>query len=749
MRIIVTALFALALCTAAYLSRPLRARDLPAPAGALEFVDRNGLPLGTILGRDDRHTFSVPLAGVAPDFVRAVLAAEDARFYAHGALDPLATVRSLRDAVRDRQLPHGASTISIQLARLLEPVAPTPLGKLREIVLAHRLELGMSKREILEAYCNRAPMGSNLYGVEAAARSYFGEHASELDLAQASLLAALPNDPVRLDPYRHLAALRRRRDWILERMRAAGYVDAAAVARARDETLALQPRSFGIVAAPHFLFALAARTRQDRTIVRTTLDRPLQTFVEAQVGAVVASLANNDVHQAAVLVIDNRSAQVLAYAGSADYFGDDDFGRNDGVRALRQPGSALKPFLYELALERRDVRPTTILADVPATYALPGARVYRPADYSERFAGPVRVRAALANSLNVPAVRVLERVGVETFLRRLHELGFTHLSKPAAYYGLGLTLGGGEVSLWELARAYLALARGGTPVPLATTLDEPVAPPPGEARDPAWTLVTDMLADRHARAASFGVNSILALPFPAAVKTGTSSDFRDTWTAGFTRDYTVAVWVGNFDGRPMRDISGVTGAGPLWSRIMLHLHEAHEPRAFVRPRGYVRRPICASTGARPGPGCEAAVDEWLDAADLRAYGAARAHELGSEYDAWLVTQPERARLATRVLFPQDGDVFVDEPGAPDQQLRIEIAGAAESAARVSVGGRELTNDGSGFFWPLHVGTFEVVARAGGSTARAHFSVIPPPQRKRHLGFTIGSALTSEGPPGTP
>jgi penicillin-binding protein 1C len=607
----------------------------------------------------------------------------------------------------------------------------------------------MSKREILEAYCNRAPMGSNLYGVEAAARSYFGAHAAGLDLAQASLLAALPNDPVRLDPYRHMAALRRRRDWILERMRATGDIDAAAFARARDETLVLQPRSFGIVAAPHLLFALAARTADDRTIVRTTLDRPLQTFVEAQVRAVVASLSNNDVHQAAALVIDNRTAQVLAYAGSADYFGDDDGGRNDGVRALRQPGSALKPFLYELALERRDVRPTTILADVPAAYALPGARIYRPADYSERFAGPVRVRAALADSLNVPAVRVLERVGVETFLTRLHELGFTHLTKPAAFYGLGLTLGGGEVSLWELARAYVALARGGTPVELAATLDDAQAPPPGAPRDPAWTLVTDMLADRHARAASFGVNSILALPFPAAVKTGTSSDFRDTWTAGFTRDYTVAVWVGNFDGRPMRDISGVTGAGPLWSRIMLHLHEAKEPRAFERPRGYVRRPICATTGLRPGPSCDAVVDEWLDAGDLRDYATARPHELGREYDTWLVAQPERERLATRVLFPRDGDLFVDEPGAPNQQLRIEIAGAPERGMRVSVGGRDVSNDGSGFFWPLRVGSFEVVARSGTSVARARFSVIPPPERRSHLGFTIGSVATSAGPPERP
>ncbi|HMD02203.1 MAG TPA: penicillin-binding transpeptidase domain-containing protein, partial [Candidatus Baltobacteraceae bacterium] len=430
--------------------------------------------------------------------------------------------------------------------------------------------------------------------------------------------------------------------------------------------------------------------------------------------------------------------QVLAYAGSPDYFADADFGRNDGVLALRQPGSALKPFLYELALERRAIRPATILADVPVSYALGNARLYRPSDYSARFAGPVRVRVALADSLNVPAVRVLERVGVDAFLDRLHALGFSRLDKSAAYYGLGLALGGGEVSLYELARAYAAMARGGDAPELVESLDAPALPQP-QRRDPTWVLVTDMLADDHARAAAFGTHSILSLPFAAAVKTGTSSDFRDTWTAGFSRDYTVAVWVGNFDGSPMRGVSGVTGAAPLWSRIMLHLHERRDPAPFDPPSGYVRRPLCAETGTPPLPGC-AVVMEWLDASDLAAYARARPHPLSDAYDLWLTAQPVRARLATRILFPADGDVFELVTGLGVQRLKFEIAGREAATARAFVNDVPLQRTGGDYLWPLRRGFFELrVASARGSSS-VRFSVVAPVPRRQ--GFTIASGPSS-------
>jgi len=739
LRFIVTALLAALLAAVAYAFRPYGAEQLPRDARALTFVDRNGLPLGTLLGRDDRHTVAVPLARVAPAFPAALLATEDRRFTAHGALDPLTAARAALTALGARRLPSGASTISMQLARQLVPVGPGLWGKLTEFVVAQRLENGLSKAQILEAYVNRAPMGSNLYGVEAAARTYFGVDAARLDLAQAALLAGLPNDPVGLDPYAHPAAARARQRVVLARMRAAGFIDAERERRAAAEHLAFQAPQSGILAAAHFQFFLAPRVAPEREIVRTTVDRRLQLFVETQLRDVVGSLASSEVRHAAAIVIENRTGEVLAYAGSPDYFADANAGRNDGVQALRQPGSTLKPFLYELALERRAVRPATILADVPVAYAIPGARLYRPADYAERFAGPVRPRIALADSLNVPAVRVLERVGVPAFLERLHALGFGHLRRTPDYYGLGLTLGGGEVTLYELARAYLCLARGGAPAALATTLDGSVPPDAAAGAapgDPAWSWVTDVLADAAARSAAFGTNSILGLPFPAAVKTGTSSDFRDTWTAGFSRDYTVAVWVGNFDGRPMRGISGVTGAAPLWSRIMLRLAAAGDPGSFDPPTGYRKTAICALTGTRPIAGCPVAL-EWLDAGDRAALGAAppRLPAPGAVFDDWLVAQPLRARLPTRILFPHDGDRFVAGNGA----LAVELAGP--QAVRLTLDGKPLERSGHDYLVPLRAGRFELTARSARGASTVRFSVGPPLGPGR-LGFTVVTSAAS-------
>jgi penicillin-binding protein 1C len=697
----------------------LRPLAVPPPDDrALEFADRNGLPLGTILSRDGSHTAWVPLEQIAPVFVAALLSAEDTRFFTHGALDARAALRALLAAAARRQMPSGASTLSMQLARLVRPVAPGIGGRLAETLLAVRLENGLSKRGILEAYCNRAPMGGNVYGVEAAALIYFGVHAAELDLAQAAFLAAIPNDPAGLEPYGHWRALAVRRRIVLARMVATRRISADDARRAAAETVALQPRGAGIIAAPHLLFWLAPHVGPEASVVRTTVDRPLQAFVEEQLQAVVATLGPHDVRNAAALVVDNRSGDILAYAGSSDYFSVSALGRNDGVQALRQPGSALKPFLYELALERSVVRPNTVLLDAPVAYAIPGGRLYQPADYDNRFLGPVRVRLALANSLNVPAVRVLERVGVATFLARLRALGFVHLRAPADYYGLGLTLGGGEVSLYELTRAYATLARGGRPVELNALWRGNSPPLAQAARDPAWALVTDILADRHARAIAFGVDSILALPFPAAVKTGTSSDFRDTWTVGFTRDYTVGVWVGNFDGSPMRAISGVTGAGPLWNRIMLHLHERTDPQPFVPPAGYRRMPICATTGLRPTRTCATVVTEWLDGVDRKRY-------------ATLPVAAVVPRLA--IAFPHDGDAFAFSDGSGPQQIDVWVL-APDGSVALTVDGRAVARRSGTFTWDLRPGPHLIMARRGRDVARARITVERPARRARE-GFT--------------
>ena len=714
--------------------RPIGPRAFAGGANAVTFEDRGGVPLGTVLARDSEHAIRVPLARVSPRFLAAIRAVEDARFEQHGAIDPLALARAAGQLLRTGHVVSGGSTITMQLARLRWDLSHSPLGKLEEIVLATRIEAGTTKDAILEAYVNRLPMGGDLVGVEAGARTYFGTPASELDLAHAAFLAAIPNAPADLDPYAHREALEARRRLVLQRMVATGAATTDDAAHAAGERIEVLPRSEGIAAAPHLMFRLAAGVAPEATRVRTTIDGELQAFAENAARQIVGGLGERSVRDAAAIVLDNRDGAILAYVGSADYFAREGAGKNDGVTALRQPGSTLKPFLYELAFERRTTRPTTILADVPTTYALPGLHAYSPGDYSERFAGPVRARIALADSLNVPAVRVLSDAGVPAFLDRLRALGFRHLTRDADHYGLGLALGDGEVTLEELAAAYATIARGGRTVRAHAVLDAG-GPPAGAAAVGAsseWSLVTDVLADAHARARAFGVASLLRTSFASAVKTGTSSDFRDTWTVGFTRDYTVAAWVGNFDGAPMRRISGVTGAAPLWNRIIRHLAERDAPQAFAPPHGYVRRPMCATTGVRPTRACRSIVTELLDARDLTAWNALP-RPLDRRYDAWLAAQPPQADDALRIVAPHDGDAFVAAPGS---RIAVIARGTAHPAWELN--GRPLgTHDGR-WSLPLERGRWTLRVHDGAHADAVTFTVGDPLPHGHRAGFTIRS-----------
>jgi penicillin-binding protein 1C len=330
----------------------------------------------------------------------------------------------------------------------------------------------------------------------------------------------------------------------------------------------------------------------------------------------------------------------------------------------------------------------------------------------------------------------------------LRALGFRHLTKDADHYGLGLALGDGEVTLEELAGAYAAIANGGRPVRVhalanakddvgdgasAAPVDLASAPFGDGARVGApseWALVTDVLADAHARARAFGVASLLRTSFPSAVKTGTSSDFRDTWTVGFTRDYTVAAWVGNFDGAPMQRVSGVTGAAPLWNRIIRHLAERVPPPAFAPPRGYARKPMCATTGTRPMPECDSVVSEWLDAADLAAWNAPP-RPLDRSYDAWLAAQPPRSGEALRIVAPHDGDVFVAAPGA-----RIAVVARGASRPAWELNGARVAATSARWTLPLARGRWTLRARDGTHADMVTFTVGDPPQRARRTGFTV-------------
>ena len=691
------------------------AADLEPQSTAVSFTDRSGIPMGTVLSSDASHAVAVPLERVSPYFISATLAAEDRRFFAHGAVDWQAAARAAWQTATCLCVQSGASTIDMQVARMRFNVGNGLRGKLVQIWDAARIDAGSDKRSILSAYVNRAAMGGNIYGVEAASRTYFGIPAKDLDIAQAALLAGIPNDPTGLDPLTNWRAARERQKYVLSRMVADGAITASQGSIAAREQIHLRTRAGDLVAAQQLLFALASHIRSAVSPVRTTIDLPLQRFVQAQAQEVVEALSSHNVTQASVLVIDNRTGNVLAYLGSLDYFDDAYLGRNDGVQALRQPGSTLKPFLYEYALESQTITPQTILPDVPSSYAIPNGEIYSPEDYDRRFSGPVSVREALADSLNVPAVRVLSKVGVPVFLDRLHQLGFTHLRRSPDYYGLGLTLGAGEVSLWDLAHAYVTLARNGHALPLRTIAGTQVAQD-AQIGDPAyWELISDILSDRYARARAFGIGSVIDMPFPAAVKTGTSSGYRDTWTVGYTPEYTVGVWVGNFTGAPMERVAGVSGAGPLWNRIMLHLYDHRDPPRFIRPQQtfLAKRSIPKTLVMRD-----------------------------AQYDEWRVRQGDTTG-PLHILFPHDGAVFEDtlarnDPHRNEQQIAFRISRPAKATVTWALNGQTIASgNADAYDWTVRPGSWTLTISANAKSERVRFTVVPRVHHGKR-GFAIAS-----------
>ena len=448
----------------------------PLPAGMLdldrhvstEIVDRHGIPLYEALSVGGQRNRRMDPARLPENLVRATLAAEDARFFRHPGVDPAAIARAFWRNFRARRLVEGGSTITQQTAKLLIARPRTLAGKLREALLALRLEHRLTKREILALYLSVAPYGNQLTGAEAASRAYFGCDAADLTPAQAALLAGLPQAPSMLDPYRHLPRAIARQAVVLDRMESRGLLSAADARRARAERLRIIPRARAFI-APHFLErALQAAGEPAPRRIETTLDAALQDEVAGIVAVHRRRLEEHGARHVAVAVLDNATGEWLAWEGSGDYADDANGGRIDGVVAPRQPGSALKPFTYALAFER-GFTPATVLPDVPAHFATaePGV-LYSPRNYDGQFHGPLRARLALGGSENVPAVWTLSRVGVPDLLRLLRRAGLSTLDQTAGHYGFALTMGDAEVRLDELVAAYSAL---GPRRPLAPAVD--------------------------------------------------------------------------------------------------------------------------------------------------------------------------------------------------------------------------------------------------------------------------------------
>ncbi|MGH7495559.1 MAG: penicillin-binding protein 1C [bacterium] len=591
---------------------------LPIPASRLDssevesmrLVDRHGHLLREVLSTAAGRSQWVRLEQISPWVARCLINTEDRRFYLHRGLDPFALLRAAYQNFSNRRIISGGSTLNQQLIRQIYDLPPQPLGKLVEMWLALRLDRSESKLEILEQYLNRVPFGNQAHGIATASQIYFGKPAAHLTLAESAFLAGLPQAPSAYNPLRRFQRARGRQKRVLEGMWRRGVIDSLQFAAALNESLhvASRPKDF---LAPHAcdlaLELMKAAPSPATKTVRLTLAAPLQNEVEKTLSNNLKLLARANVTNGAALVIDNHTGDILAWAGSVDYFDEEHQGQVNGVLAPRQPGSALKPFTYGIALER-DYTAASVLPDIQTKATVVAGGDFTPTNYDGRFHGPVRLRAALACSYNVPVVRVLETFGAELLWQRLRRAGFASLKKNAQHYGLGLTLGNGEVSLLELARGFLALQNNGVVKNLHLFADHnfpAIAPVPPERvfSSEISFLLGDILRDDAARKPAFGEGSVLDLPFPCAVKTGTTKDFRDNWTVGFTSAYTVGVWVGNFDGAAMNKISGVSGAGPIFREIMMILHRDLQPFPVSRPPTLQNVSICTYSGLLPNQFC--------------------------------------------------------------------------------------------------------------------------------------------------
>jgi penicillin-binding protein 1C len=598
----------------------------------------------------------IALAEVSPALRTAMVLSEDKRFYAHSGVDWRAVSAAAWGNVWNTRT-RGASTITMQLAGLLDDDlrrggdGRSISQKLGQTVAAQQLERHWRKDQILEAYLNSVPFRGEIVGIDALSRTLFGKAPHGLDAREAAVAAALVRAP-NAKP----ALVAQRACEVMRAMEAGARVDCEALDM--FATAALQRKTFeaseGI--APHLARRALSPTLSKQDGIRTTLRAPLQRFALATLQRHLRELRGRNVEDGALVVLDNASGEVLAWVGSSGELSR--AAEVDGVLAQRQPGSTLKPLLYAQAIAERRLTAASLLDDSSAQIST-ASGLYIPQNYDRQFKGHVSVRTALAASLNVPAVRTLVMVSPASFARQLRVAGLP-LAQNGDYYGYSLALGSAEVSLLGLTNAYRTLANGGrvgeTRFLVAPMPPSQPSPRGGKSNTPAIDpraafIVGDILSDANARARTFGLDSVLGTRFWSAVKTGTSKDMRDNWAIGWSERYTAGVWVGNASGAPMWDVSGTSGAAPVWAELMGFLHRREASRAPAPPPGVVRSHV------RFSDELEAARDEWFIA--------------GTEQPLFAIPGAA-AESAPRIIAPSDGTVIALDPDIPPRHQRVRF-----------------------------------------------------------------------------
>jgi penicillin-binding protein 1C len=711
----------------------------------LVIQDRHGMVLRVLPARDGVKREWAPLEDIPAGAVRVFIRAEDRRFYFHAGVDLISVAGSALRNLRAGRIVSGASTITMQLARLIRPRGMGLRGKIGEVWDALRLEARLSKGDILELWLNGIPFGSNIEGVPAMTRARFGIPVAQLDDRRAVLLAVIPRRPARYDPAVNPEAAVSAAAALALRCRLglneASLRDAAFEASRRDV-----PEKAPFY-APHFterLTSMEPESGRDRTLIRTTLDLGLQSYAEERLEEELSFLTNNRVSNGAILAIENETGAVRVYVGSASWFNEEGEGKIDGVRVLNQPGSCLKPFLYALALDK-GFSPADVLPDLPTIFG--GSEAYIPANFNRRFNGPVRIRVALASSLNIPAVYLLERLGVGAFEDYLVSLGFDSVAAAMGSHGTGLALGNAEVSLEELVRGFSIFPRGGFLRDLRWTEgkdDEGQGFPDFPSREErvmspyAAALIANILSDRASRFVGFGPAPALATEFTSMFKTGTANQFQHIWALGATGRFTVGVWMGNFSGET---VVGRTGSS-IPARIAADLLTALEGSARVPPD---REPelslsglaeqirICTLSGMAATAACAGTMMEWIPPDRIPrpcSWHGAGPVRYPPEYQAWITerfrsgsVQPEGSG---RIRIPVPGSVYYLDPALPAeaQALRMETQGFGSGALVYTDGFiRGELNHAGVYVLPLSRGRHEVLVEDGdGNSAMVEFEV---------------------------
>jgi 1A family penicillin-binding protein len=719
--------------------------DLPSPqelqgravVPSTKIYDRHGRLLYEIIGSHaGKHT---PLSlDEIPLYLRqATIATEDASFYTNPGVDAKAILRAIMINLRGGEVLSGGSTITQQLARnvLLSPEERTQrtlTRKLRETILAWRLARTYSKDEILALYLNETYYGNLAYGVEAAAQAYFGKSAAELDLAECALLAGLPQSPALYNPLVDPKTAKERQAVVLDLMLKHGSLDEAQARLAREEQLHFASVPFPI-RAPHFVMHVRrlledelglATLEQGGLQVYTTLDLDMQDTARwivrrrlAQLSERHGGLPDRNVRNAALVALDPWTGEILAMLGGPDYFNPRIDGAVNVTLAARQPGSSIKPITYAAAFDPRHAdpyTPATTVCDVRTSFVTKEGDPYVPVNYDHLYRGPVLLRQALASSFNIVAVKVLDHVGLEDMTALARRLAITTLD-DSERFGLALTLGGGEVRLLELAAAYAAFANGGRRIePLAILRVEDSQGNVLREQQPEMKeqvldervayLITDILSDDTARIAGFGEGSVLKLSRPAAAKTGTTTDWRDNWTIGYTPELVVGVWAGNADNEPMRHVSGVAGAAPIWRDFMEEMLKGRPIQEFAEPEGLLRVEVCSLSGKLPSPLCpHRKTEPFIAGTEPREYCTMHRPVRIDVATGMLATEscpPEQVRERVYTFLPAEAVEWGRKQGIPQPPTEYCYSHSSDDLQQAATDQQEARDSQSSTPYPL-------------------------------------------------